>query len=131
MTFQTVLQDVLPEKHSLPDSEAYEKINGEYFTVFGAGIKPAAIAQPTSAQEVGALVAKLGKEEGTGGLFAVKGTGCTPFAGTNFFSFFFFFPLSRGFVIWRCLGTLWGFSAFGERGRGGLGWNLRCGTELN
>jgi len=93
MTFQAALQEVLPEKHALQGSELYEKSNGAYFTVFESDIKPAAIAQPTSAQEVSALIKKLHPKLVTQEAFlAIKGTGHTPFAGMY---------LSRQFLSFR------------------------------
>ncbi|KAF1992666.1 FAD-binding domain-containing protein [Amniculicola lignicola CBS 123094] len=82
MTFQTELQEVLPEKHLLQGSDLYEKSNGAYFTVFESEIKPAVIARPTTAQEVGALIKKLHPKLVTQETsLAIKGTGHTPFAG--------------------------------------------------
>jgi hypothetical protein len=82
MNLQAVLQEVLPEKHAFQGSEAYEKSNEEYFTVFESGIRPTAIAQPTTTQEVSALIEKLHPifvaQEAS---LAIKGTGHTPFAG--------------------------------------------------
>ena len=82
MAFQTVLEEVLPEKFLLRGSERYEESNGAYFTVFESTIKPAAIAQPTSAAEVSALIKilypKLVTKEVS---LAIKGTGHTPFSG--------------------------------------------------
>ena len=84
MAFQTTLQEVLPEKHALRGSELYKKSNEAYFTVFESDIQPAAIAQPTSAQEVSALIKKLHPKLVTQEAFlAIKGTGHTPFAGMH------------------------------------------------
>lgn len=84
MVIQAALKEVLPEKHAVQGSDSYEKSNGAYFTVFESAVKPAAIAQPTSAQEVSALIKKLHPalvaQEAS---LAIKGTGHTPFAGKH------------------------------------------------
>jgi hypothetical protein len=87
MDIQSVLGDILPGKIAYPGTELYEKSNGAYFTQFETAIKPAAIAQPTSVQEISALIQRLNpslvKQEIC---LAIKGTGHTPFAGsTSFF----------------------------------------------
>lgn len=83
MELQSVLKEVLPEKVAHPGTELYEKSNGEYFTLFASAIKPAFIAQPTSAQEVSTLVKKLHPKLVNGETkMAVRGTGHTPFAGS-------------------------------------------------
>ncbi|PVI01875.1 FAD-binding domain-containing protein [Periconia macrospinosa] len=83
MELQNLLKEVLPDNVALPGSERYEESNSAYFTQFEIGIKPAAIVQPTTVQEVSALVkklhSKLVKQET---YLAVKGTGHTPFAGS-------------------------------------------------
>lgn len=106
MSFQTVLQDILPEKHSLPGSETYEKSNEAYFTVFESGIQPAAIAGPTSAEEVGKLVKRLGEGSEGGVGFAVKGTGHTPFAGTLCYVLPYFLDPQTTEVLF-CFGGSW------------------------
>ena len=83
MDVQNVLKGVVPaEKIALPGTEQYEQSNEAYFTKFESAIKPAAIVQPTSAEEVSALIKalhpKLVKQEVS---LAIKGTGHTPFAG--------------------------------------------------
>lgn len=83
MELQRALNEVLPGKIVLPGTEPYEKSNSAYFTQFEIAIKPAAIAQPTSVQDVSALIKKLRlrlvKQETC---LAVKGTGHTPFTGS-------------------------------------------------
>ncbi|KAF1978286.1 FAD-binding domain-containing protein [Bimuria novae-zelandiae CBS 107.79] len=82
MAFHAVLQEVLPEKYVLEGSDLYEEANGRYFTVFESRVKPAAIVQPTSAQEVSTLIKRLGPKLVTQKTsLAIKGTGHTPFAG--------------------------------------------------
>jgi len=83
MDVQNVLKGVVPaEKIALPGTEQYEQSNDAYFTRFESAIKPAAIVQPTSAEEVSALIKalhpKLMKQEIS---LAIKGTGHTSFAG--------------------------------------------------
>jgi hypothetical protein len=88
MDIENVLNEVLPTKFALPGTQSYENSNGAYFTQFEIAIKPAAIAQPTSVQDVSALLKKLHpkllKQEIR---LAVKGTGHTPFAGNAHFDF--------------------------------------------
>lgn len=82
MAFQEVLQEILAGKHTFQGSELYEKSNALYFTVFESGIKPAVIAQPTTVQEVSALIKKLHPHLVTQeASLAIKGSGHTPFAG--------------------------------------------------
>ena len=82
MVIQAALQEVLPEKHAIEGSEDYEKSNALYFTKFESDIKPAAIAKPTSAQDVSALIKKLHPAlVAQEAALAIKGTGHTPFAG--------------------------------------------------
>lgn len=82
MSLRSTLEEILPDKIALPDTELYEKSNTSYFTQFSSAIKPAAIAQPTSVQDVSTLIKtlrpKLLKQEV---YLAVKGTGHTPIAG--------------------------------------------------
>jgi hypothetical protein len=59
MDIQSILKDVLLNKVALPGTELYEKSNSAYFTQFEIAIKPAAIAQPASAQDVSALIKAL------------------------------------------------------------------------
>jgi hypothetical protein len=84
MAFQAALEEVLPDRYILRGSERYEESNGAYFTVFESAIKPAAIAYPTSASEVSALLKTLHPGLVTQEVsLAVKGTGHTPFAGKH------------------------------------------------
>lgn len=81
MDIQSLLMNVLPDKVALPGTELYEKSNRAYFTQFEIAIKPAAIAQPASPQEVGALIKALRPKLLEQEMYlAVKGAGHTPFA---------------------------------------------------
>lgn len=87
MELHNTLKEVLPGKIAFPGTELYEKSNGAYFTRFESDIKPAAIAQPTSVQEVSSLVRKLHPKLVKQEIHvAVKGTGHTPFSGSAPFS---------------------------------------------
>ncbi|KAF2730850.1 FAD-binding domain-containing protein [Polyplosphaeria fusca] len=75
------LTSLLGDKLLLPSTEQYTKANSSYFTAWNNALQPAFIAQPTTTQEVSALIKalrpKLLNNECT---LAIRGTGHTPFA---------------------------------------------------
>jgi FAD/FMN-containing dehydrogenase len=83
MEVKTRLNKALPGKVLLPTDDQYETSNNTYFTVFESELKPAFIAQPTSAAEVSSVLKSLNPLlEQQSVLIAVRGTGHTPFAGS-------------------------------------------------
>lgn len=83
MELQSLLKEILPDKVALPGTERYERSNNAYFTKFESALKPAIIAQPTTAADVCTLIKalrpRLVRQEV---IVAIKGTGHTPFAGS-------------------------------------------------
>jgi FAD/FMN-containing dehydrogenase len=83
MEVKTRLTEVLPGKVLLKTDDQYAASNNTYFTVFESDLKPAFIAQPTNAAEVGSLLKSLKPLlEQQNISVAIRGTGHTPFAGS-------------------------------------------------
>jgi FAD/FMN-containing dehydrogenase len=84
MELSSLLNAALPSKVLTPESAEYSTSNSAYFTTFNSAIKPAFIVQPTSSQDVSALMKALYPhllEQKVS--LAVRGTGHTPFAGAS------------------------------------------------
>jgi FAD/FMN-containing dehydrogenase len=83
MEVKTRLTEALPGKVLLKTDDQYAASNNTYFTVFESDLKPAFIAQPTNAAEVGSLLKSLKPLlEQQNISVAIRGTGHTPFAGS-------------------------------------------------
>jgi hypothetical protein len=83
MEVKTHLDKALPGKILVPTDKQYETSNNTYFTIFESDLKPAFIAQPTTAAEVSSvLTSLLPLLEQQHFAIAVRGTGHTPFAGS-------------------------------------------------
>ena len=83
MDIEAALKDVLPGKVHRPGTEQYDESNKSYFTVFESDLKPAAIIQPTNAEEVSTALQTLGPFLQNGSTrLAIRGSGHTPFAGS-------------------------------------------------
>lgn len=80
----TALTGTLSESAVLrPGSNEYETDNGSYFSAFENEIKPSLIAKPTTVKQVQDLILALRPYLLDGSCqVAVRGTGCTPFAGS-------------------------------------------------
>ncbi len=77
----STLKTALPDKILLPDDPAFQEPNNAYFSVFSRQLQPLAVALPTSAAEVSALVKALNPLLKQGIVrIAIKGTGHTPIA---------------------------------------------------
>lgn len=77
------LKEALPHLVIDQGSQEYNATNDSYFTLFASDLKPAIIAQPSSASEVSQILHTISpyrKENMT--RLAVRGTGHTPFAGS-------------------------------------------------
>jgi hypothetical protein len=83
MEVKTRLTEALPGKVLLKTDNQYAASNNTYFTVVESDLKPAFIAQPTNAAEVGSLLKSLKTLlEQQNISVAIRGTGHTPFAGS-------------------------------------------------